>query len=80
MSAERLMAQLDGAELVMYDPDGYLLAWFGGESTGVHVYDAGGTEIGYWQIMPADGSGRVDKDTVHDSMISHRMSGEPYPS
>lgn len=29
-SPERLMAQLDGARLVKYDADGYVLAWFGG--------------------------------------------------
>lgn len=79
MSAERLMAQLDGAELVKYDPDGYLLAWFGGESTGVHVYNAAGVEVGYWQIMP-DSSGRLDPRTVLESMNEHAMSGEPYPA
>jgi hypothetical protein len=43
---ERLMAALDGARLVRYDADGYLLAWFGGH--GVHVYDAAGEEVHYW--------------------------------
>jgi hypothetical protein len=41
-SAERLMAQLDGATLVRYDTAEFLLAWYGGH--GVHVYDAAGTE------------------------------------
>jgi hypothetical protein len=45
-SAERLMAELDGAKLVRYDTAGLLYAWFGGH--GVHVYDATGTEVDYW--------------------------------
>ena len=45
-SPERLMAQLDGARLVKYDADGYVLAWFGGH--GVHAYDGSGAEVDYW--------------------------------
>jgi hypothetical protein len=45
MTAERLMAELDGARLVRYDTAGLLLAWFGGH--GVHVYDAAGVEVDY---------------------------------
>ena len=74
--SERLMAQLDGAELVKYDPDGYLLAWFGGESTGVHVYNAAGVEVDYWQIMP-DETGRLDKRDVLTSMNRHAV-GDGY--
>ena len=48
MSAERLMAQLDRARIVRYDADGYLLAWHGGH--GVHVYDAEGTEVEFWNV------------------------------
>ena len=40
------MAQMDGAKLVRYDPDGYVHTWHGG--TGVHVYDASGTEVHYY--------------------------------
>jgi hypothetical protein len=43
----RLMAELDDARLVKFDPDEDLLfAWFGGH--GVHVYDETGTEVDYW--------------------------------
>lgn len=78
MSVDKLMAELDGAECVKYDPDGYLLAWFGGESTGIHVYDASGTEVGYWQ-MEARRSGGYSAAEVRESMNEHAMSGEPYP-
>jgi hypothetical protein len=74
MTSERLMAALDEAEYVKYDPDGYVLAWFGGES-GIHVYDAAGRETGFWQI--ADG---LTLSKVRESMVGHMTSGEPYPS
>lgn len=51
MTTDRLMAQLDGAEMVKYDADGYLLVWFGGQSTGIHVYDGDGQELAYWQLQ-----------------------------
>ena len=47
-SVDRLMAQLDGAQLVKYDADGFLFAWHGG--SGVHVYDASGTEVHYFML------------------------------
>jgi len=49
MTTERLMAQLDGAQLVKYDADGFLFAWHGG--VGVHVYDASGEEVHYFTFM-----------------------------
>lgn len=48
MSTERLMAELDGARFVKYDPDGLLWVWFGGH--GVHAYDANGTEVDYCTV------------------------------
>lgn len=79
MTGETLMAKLDEAELVKYDPDGYCLAWFGGESTGVHVYDASGTEVGYWQIGTLNGE-RLTTAEVRQSMLDHMTTGEPYPA
>jgi hypothetical protein len=49
MTNERLMAQLDGAQLVKYDADGFLFAWYGG--LGVHVYDAAGDEVHSFTFM-----------------------------
>lgn len=45
MHSERLAACLDGARMVKYDPNGLLLAWFGGH--GLHVYDMAGAEVDY---------------------------------
>lgn len=45
MHSERLAACLDGARMVKYDPNGLLLAWFGGH--GLHVYDMAGREVDY---------------------------------
>lgn len=43
----RLMAELDNARIVRFDPDSdTLLVWFGGH--GVHVYAEDGTEVDYW--------------------------------
>jgi hypothetical protein len=64
-SAERLMAQLDGATLVRYDTAGLLYAWFGGH--GVHVYDGAGTEVDYWSCGSfADDQASIEE--VEDSM------------
>lgn len=49
MSVARLMAQLDHARRVRYDPrDDTLLAWFGGH--GIHVFDATGREIAMFNV------------------------------
>lgn len=49
MTAERLMAQLDGAKLVRYDSNAAAVyAWFGAH--GVHAYDAAGVEFDYWSV------------------------------
>lgn len=45
MHSERLAACLDGARMVKYDPNGLLLAWFGGH--GLHVFDMAGHEVDY---------------------------------
>jgi hypothetical protein len=43
------MESLDGARLVMHDPEWDLaLAWFGGH--GIHAYDVDGTEVSYWSV------------------------------
>lgn len=47
-SVDRLMAELDGARFVKYDPDGLVWAWFGGH--GVHAYDATGREVDYCTV------------------------------
>ena len=44
-----LMDAIDGASLVVVDPDQQLAyAWFGG--AGVNVYDDGGNEVHYFTI------------------------------
>ena len=49
MCNERLAAALDGARWIKYDPNGYLLAWFGGH--GLHIYTAGsGAEVDYISV------------------------------
>jgi hypothetical protein len=48
MHSERLAACLDGARLVKYDPNGYVLAWFGGH--GLHVYSLDGSEVDYRSV------------------------------
>lgn len=48
MSAERLAAVLDGARHVTYDPNGLVLAWFGGH--GLHVYALNGDEVDYRSV------------------------------
>lgn len=49
MNSERLAAALDGAQWVRYDPNGFVLAWFGVH--GLHVYDAGsGVEVDYLSV------------------------------
>ena len=50
VSDDRLMAQLDEAQYVRYDADSLLYVWYGGESTGIHVFNAAGTEVDYWQL------------------------------
>jgi hypothetical protein len=78
VSIDRLMAQLDGAELVKYDPAGYVLAWFGGASTGIHVYDGSGEEVGYWQ-MGALTTGGYSVREVRESMNERMLDAEGYP-
>lgn len=49
MHSERLAAALDGAQWVKYDPNGFVLAWFGAH--GLHVYDAAtGAEVDYLSV------------------------------
>ena len=48
MSADQLAASLDRARYVEYDPDGLVLAWFGGH--GVHIYDLDGSEVDYLSV------------------------------
>lgn len=67
---ERLMAQLDGARLVRYDTSGLLLAWFGGH--GVHVFDAGGTEVDYWSCGDFAKNDASVED-VEQSMAGHLL-------
>ena len=69
---ERLMAQLDGARFVKYDPDGYVYAWFGGH--GVHMYDVNGEEVDYWSTGDF-AQNDADISDVQESM-ARRMLGE----
>ncbi len=46
MTADKLAASLDKARAVVYDADGYVLAWFGGH--GIHAYSLDGEEVAYW--------------------------------
>lgn len=48
MCNERLAATLDGARWIKYDPNGFVLAWFGGH--GLHVYDISGREVDYRSV------------------------------
>lgn len=55
-----LLDQIDGASLVVIDPDQRLAyAWFGG--TGVNVYDEEGNEVHYFTI---GGTSKVTAATV----------------
>jgi hypothetical protein len=69
-----LAEQLDKARLVRFDfKQRVVLAWFGGSSTGIHVYSEFGEEINYWQI---DLSIQGDPiDSVEDSMVRTMESG-----
>lgn len=77
MTTERLMAELDGARFVKYDPDGYLFAWHGGH--GVHVYNAAGTEVYYFTV--GDQSQReADPGEIEAAITRHMMSAEWPPA
>jgi hypothetical protein len=75
--SERLMAQLDGARLVRYDTAGLLLVWFGGH--GVHVYDAGGSEVDYWSCGDF-AENEATPDEVERSMAAHILELEDVTS
>lgn len=71
MSAEQLAASLDRARYVEYDPNGLVLAWFGGH--GVHVYDLGGTEVDYMSVgdFSQNDASFID---VREAMARYRMN------
>ena len=76
MTVSRLMAQLDKAKGIRYDANtDLILAWFGGESTGIHAYNESGEEVYYWQVeQPARGD--VDPRVIEDSMGERITSGD----
>ncbi len=45
MYDETLAAALDGARFVKFDPNGFVLAWYGGH--GLHVYRCDGIEVDF---------------------------------
>lgn len=71
MSAEQLAASLDRARYVEFDPDGLVLAWFGGH--GVHVYDLAGTEVDYMSVGDFSNNDARDAE-VKEAMARYRMS------
>lgn len=48
MSTERLAAVLDNARHITFDPNGLVLAWFGGH--GLHVYALDGEEVDFRSV------------------------------
>lgn len=68
VTADRLAAQLDGAQAVVYDSRGYVIAWFGGTSTGIHVYGLDGAEVAYWT---ANGDEPFGPEVAFRSMREH---------
>ena len=60
-----LGSSLDGAKIVRYDEANDLtLAWFGGH--GIHMYDADGQEIDFWNV----GDFTFDDATPEDVIAS----------
>lgn len=45
MYSERLAAARDGARFIKYDPNGFVLAWYGGH--GLHIYRCDGVEVDF---------------------------------
>ena len=72
MTTERLMAVLDGARLVRYNPDGYLLVWHGGH--GVHAYDESFDEVGFWNVGDLSQSDASESE-VRESMAESMLRG-----
>jgi hypothetical protein len=71
MSADVLAASLDRARYIEYDPDGFVLAWFGGH--GVHIYNLGGTEVDYLSVGDFSQNDAAQVD-VRDAMARYRMN------
>lgn len=67
--SERLAAALDRARYVEYDPNGFVLAFFGGH--GLHIYDLDGSEIDYLSIGDFSNNDASDED-VRAAMRRYR--------
>lgn len=70
MITDKIMAELDGAECVVYDTAGFLYAWFGGDSHGVHCYDGAGNECDYFTIGTRAGEQLTVRE-VRESINRH---------
>jgi hypothetical protein len=66
--SERLAAELNEARAVLYDPDGFVLAFFGGH--GIHVYDLEGVEVAYWSTGDFSRNS-ITADEAFESMREH---------
>lgn len=66
--SERLAAALNEARAVLYDPDGYVLAFFGGH--GIHAYALDGLEVAYWSTGDF-AVNSITADEAFESMREH---------
>lgn len=73
--SERLAAALDRARWVEYDPDGFVLAWFGGH--GIHVYDLAGNEVDYLTVGDFSRNDAAH-DEVTEAMAHYRLNSSAH--
>ena len=70
MFEETIMAALDGARAVQYDPEhDVVMAWYGGQ--GVHAYDTKGDEVGLWTVPDKLTAGEVEEDMAKHAMVGY---------
>ena len=68
--SEQLAAALDRARYVEYDPNGFVLAFFGGH--GLHIYSLDGTEIDYLTVGDFSTNDAADTE-VRAAMCRYRL-------
>lgn len=67
--SECLAAALDRARYVEYDPNGFVLAFFGGH--GLHIYSVDGTEVDYVSVGDFSANDASEAE-VRDAMSRYR--------
>lgn len=73
-----LVKELEGAKVTKYDEQsGITFAWFGGQSMGIHGYDASGEEIAYWTM----GGCETDYATIEEvtASIDRHIADQYFP-